>query len=134
MILAQIPWQRLSRKRDLGLTSFDLIQPGQEFRNGNIELGRDVLIEIDLRKQSHQFRGFMDEESVFAGTQDDLVGNQPFPFGNDRRGRITGGIFQGDRHVATVAIGILTMSFFTLHCCRVSARYQVALRPANPLA
>ena len=77
-------------------TAFQTINPCQEFRDGDIELRRDALIQVDLHEQGDQLGRFVHIHPVLLRPRDDLLGDESFALGHDARCRVGLGVSQGD--------------------------------------
>ena len=75
---------------------FHLIEPDKYLGDCGIQGGRDVVVQIHLHQQVHQFFRFMHKNPVFPGTRDDLLGNQAVASGDDARCQIASLIGEGD--------------------------------------
>lgn len=64
------------------------IEPGKELGNSQVKLWRNVFVDVDLREQGHQFRGFVNVNAVFPRACNDFFRNQTFASGDDAWGCI----------------------------------------------
>ena len=77
------------------------IEPGQKFRDGEVELRGDFLIQFDLHQQADQIFGFMYEDAVLFGAFDDGLSDQSAPFGADLGGAsVILAVSEGDGHLS----------------------------------
>ena len=56
---------RMSASAFFSSASFGAVDPCQQLGDGDVELGGDLPVEIDLRKERYQFRGFVYKNSAF---------------------------------------------------------------------
>ena len=64
-------WKWLARF----LRLFNMIKPGQKFRNCPVEQGRDLAVEVDVHQQRDQFLRFVHEDAVLGRHGDNLLGH-----------------------------------------------------------
>jgi len=76
---------------------FQPVNPGQKFRNGIIEFGRDVLINIELHQQGNQLWCLVDVNSGISGAGDNRFCRYAPPLGQDLRSILPFLIGQGYR-------------------------------------
>ena len=71
LLLQHFRQWRDNRGNSHRLSAFQAIDPGQQFRNGNIELRRNALVKVDLHEQRDEFRRFVHINAVFASARND---------------------------------------------------------------
>jgi hypothetical protein len=73
------------------------VKPGEQLRNGDIQLGRYALIEVDLHQQADQFSRLVDIDAGFPRTLDDRLGQRTTALRHHLRRGIAGTVGERDR-------------------------------------